>query len=140
LAGDGDTSPADSPSQLEGDPADAPSQADLSRSVLEDVEELLVDARTWFDAEVTYQKTRAGFVGSSLKFAFAFGIGALIAVLLLLVALTVGLLIALTPLVTAWGATAIVVVSLGLVAILLMRAASNRWRELMGAIRENKES
>ena len=58
------------------------------RSLLTDVEDLLVDARVWFDAEVAYQKTRAGFVAASLKQA----IGLLVvAAVLALVALAMGL-------------------------------------------------
>ncbi len=140
MPGERDTPPAEAPLPLEDEPADAQPQADQARSVLDDVEDLLVDARTWFDAEVTYQKTRASFVGASLKALVGLAVGAAIIGFLLLVALTVGLLIALTPLVTAWGATAIVVIVLGLVILMLLRTASARWRDLMDAIHEGKES
>lgn len=139
MPGERDTSPAEVPFRVEGEPADAPSQADRARSVLDDVEDLLVNVRTWFDAEVAYQKTRVGFVGSSLKALIGLAVGAAVFGLLLLVALTVGLLIALTPLVTAWGATAIVVAILGVVIFLLLRTASARWRDMMDAVREGRE-
>lgn len=98
-----------------------------------------MDARNWFDAEIAYQKTRAGFVSSSFKTVLALGIGAAVLGFLILVALTVGLLIALTPLITAWGATAIVVLVLGAIVFVMAKAAASRWAEIMDAIREGRE-
>ena len=53
---------------------------------------------------------------------------------LALVGLTVGLIIALAPWLTAWGASAVVVGLLLVAALLAMRAASARWSRLMQAI------
>lgn len=110
------------------------------RSLFDDFEALLEDARTYFDAELTYQKTRAGFVANRFKKTVAFGVvGAFFAVLAT-IGLTVGLIIALTPLITAWGATAVVVLGLLLVAYLAVRSAGKAWNELTGAMSADKET
>ncbi|MXO71722.1 phage holin family protein [Alteraurantiacibacter buctensis] len=109
------------------------------RSLLGDVEDLLVDARIWFDAEVAYQKTRAGFVAASLKQAIALLVVAAVLALVALIGLTVGLIISLMPLLGALGSTLLVTAALLLVALLITRSAAGRWRDAAGAIRESEE-
>ena len=105
------------------------------RSLIEDVEALVDDARTYLDAELTYQKTRASFVSDRLKKTIVFGAAAAVLGLVALIGLTVGLIIALTPLITGWGATAVVVgLELVVVFMLLKRAARN-WNSMMGVVR-----
>jgi hypothetical protein len=58
---------------------------------------------------------------------------------LALIGLTVGLIIALTPLLTAWGASALVVLLLLLAAGLCVNSASKRWKRLMTAIDGGRE-
>ena len=100
------------------------------RSVIDDVEALISDARTYVDAEMSFQKSRVAFIGSSVGRAAAFGAGAAIIALVAAIAIAVGLVIALAPLVTAWGATAIVGGALLLTAYLLVRTAAKTWREM----------
>ena len=107
--------------------------------LLDDLEALVEDARTYFDAEMSYQKTRAGFVADRLKKTIAFGVVAAYFAVLATIGLTVGLIIALTPLITAWGATAIVVLALLLAAYLLVRKAGKAWRDIMGAVKSDEE-
>lgn len=107
-----------------------------SRSLVNDIEDLLVDVRTWLDAEFTYQKSRAGFVAASLKQAIALVVVAGVLALLALIGLTLGLIIALAPLLTPLGATAAVVIVLLLISLLLLRSAASRWRDAAGAIKE----
>ena len=109
------------------------------RSLLDDVEDLLVDARIWFDAEVAYQKTRAGFVAAQIRNAVALLLAAAVLTLVALIALAVGLVITLIPVLGPFGATLVVFVVLVLVAILLARSAASRWRDAAGAIRESEE-
>ncbi len=54
--------------------------------------------------------------------------------MLALIGLTMGMIIALTPLITAWGATAVVVLTLLLIAYLLVWRAGKAWNELTGAM------
>ena len=104
------------------------------RSLLEDVEALVDDGKTYLEAELTYQKTRAAFVADRVKAAFVYAAIAAALSCLALIGLTVGLIIALTPLLTAWGASTLVVGLLILGAVVCTRAASRRWQHLMTAI------
>jgi VIT1/CCC1 family predicted Fe2+/Mn2+ transporter len=114
--------------------------ADERRSLREDIEDLLVDARTWLDAEFAYQKSRAGFVASSLKTALACILGALTIALIALIGLTVGAIMALVPVVGTVGATGIVVGVLLVVCAILLGTAAARWRDISAAIREDTVS
>ena len=103
------------------------------RSLLEDVEALIEDGKTYLEAELAFQKTRAAFVAQGAK--GIAGLGALAAGLavLALIGLTVGLILALTPLITAWGATAVVVGALLIGAWLCVRSGLKRWRGISAA-------
>ena len=104
-----------------------------ARSLLEDVEALIDDGKTYLEAELAFQKTRAAFVGDRTKSAIAFGAAALLFVSLALVGLTVGAIIALTPLLTAWGATAAVVGALLVATAVAGLAAQRSVKSLIGA-------
>ena len=75
------------------------------RSLREDVEALIEDGKTYLETELVYQKTRAAFVADRAKGAVIFGAVAILLAFLALVGLTVGLIFALTPLLTAWSRT-----------------------------------
>jgi len=104
------------------------------RSLLDDVEALIDDGKTYLEAEVAYQKTRAAFVADRAKAALIYGVVAALLAFLALIGLTVGLIIALTPLLTAWGASAVVVALLVMGALIAVKGAANRWNRLMAAI------
>lgn len=109
------------------------------RSLFEDVEAIIEDGRTYLDAEIQYQKTRAAFVADKAKDAAIFAaVGGSMA-LLALVALTVGLVIALEPHLTAWGAAAAVTGAWALLAMIFIRLAARRWQRLVGAFLTRKE-
>ena len=108
-----------------------------TRSLFDDLEALIDDGRTYLEAEFTYQKTRASFVTDKLKKTVAFAVVALVIAFLAAIGLTVGLIIALTPHVTGWGATAIVVGGMLLIAYLMVRRAGRNWNAMMGVIKEN---
>ncbi|MXP40772.1 phage holin family protein [Altererythrobacter soli] len=109
------------------------------RSLFEDVEVLIEDGKTYLEAELNFQKTRARFAGDHAKWVLAYGSVALVVALVALIALAVGLIIALTPHLSAWGATALVVVLFGVVAALAARAALSRVRELSKAFGSGTE-
>lgn len=90
-----------------------------SPSLADDITALLDDGRTYLEAEVQYQKSRAAFALNRGKSGAVYGIAALALLHLALVALVVGLVIALSPLITPWGATAAVVAALALGAAFL---------------------
>lgn len=122
----------------QSDPADDGAVAEL-RSLRDDVEALIDDGKTYLETELVYQKTRAAFVAERAKDAVLFGAIAAALAVLALIGLTVGLIIALTPLLTAWGASAVVVALLLLAAWLFGRAAADRWARLMAAIETERE-
>ncbi|MBX9885357.1 MAG: phage holin family protein [Novosphingobium sp.] len=76
---------------------------------------LLEDGQTLLAAEIAFQKARAGFVLGRAKGILVLGVLALALLFFALMALVVGLLLALAPLVGPWGALAVVV--LGLLAL-----------------------
>ncbi len=78
-------------------------------SLIEDIQALYEDGTAYIEAEVSYQKTRVAFVASKTGSVAAYGFGVLAFLHLALIALVVGSLVALLPLVGAWGATGIVV-------------------------------
>ena len=81
-------------------------------SLTDDVRALFEDGKTYAQAELAYQKSRGRFVADRAKSVAVFGIGALALVHLALIALVIGLIIALIPLVGPWLATGIVVLAL----------------------------
>ena len=116
----------------------APEEDEASRSLREDVEALIDDGKTYLEAELAYQKTRAAFVADRAKGALVFGAVAALFAFLALIGLTVGLIIALTPWLTAWGASALVVGLLIVGALIAARSAGKRWSKLMAAIQDDK--
>ena len=76
---------------------------------------LLEDGQTLFAAEIAFQKARAGFVLGRAKGILVLAALALALLFFALMALVMGLLLALTPLIGPWGALAAVV--LGLLAL-----------------------
>lgn len=107
---------------------------DSERSLIEDVEALIEDGKVYLEAEIAYQKTRAAYVADEARSALLYGAVAAGFGFLALVALSIGLIIALAPLLTAWGASALVVGLLLIGAVIAGRAASQRWNRLMSAI------
>lgn len=81
---------------------------------------------------------RAGIAAKGLKDVALFGLIALIVAVFGLGALVVGLLLALTPLVTAWGATAIVAGGLFIIALVLILVAKARWAKTLAAISDDE--
>lgn len=114
--------PDETPATAEGDSGFMPLIAELRL--------LLQDATTFARSEIAYQTSRARVVGAGLRNIALLALFALIFVVFALGGLTVGLLLALTPLVTAWGATAIVVGTLLLGAALCLLAGLGSWRRM----------
>lgn len=109
---------------------DGDNDTSSSPSLVDDVVALVSDSRNFVQAEIGFQKTRLAFAANRSKSAVLSGIFALAFIHLALIALVVGLVIALTPHVTAWGATAIVVGVLLLGAFILLMHMRNSTREI----------
>ncbi len=114
--------------------APGPAAADTSFSALrDDVAALVEDARTYAEAEIAFQKTRAGLAGRHGARALVLLVLALVLLHIALIALAVGAVIALAPLVTIWGAIAIVVGVL-LLGVVLLVASARKDGRLLGAM------
>ncbi len=120
----------------EPDDAETAGADDGISSVIADVRQLAADAKSLAEAELAYQTSRAQFAGQAAGRIALYGLVALVLAVFALGALVVGLLIALTPLVTAWGATAIVAGGLALVALLCVMLAKAKWTRAKAAIAE----
>jgi len=93
------------------------------RSLNEDLHQLAQDARAYAEAEFKFQKTRAAYAASASKSVLVYALAALVLVFFAVMALVVGSVIALAPLITPWGSTAVVTLALlGLAVLLLLRA------------------
>jgi hypothetical protein len=109
---------------------------DATRSLIDDARQLVEDARTLAEAELAYQKARAKVAGAHAGGIAGMGVLALTLIYFALMALVFGLVFALAPLLTAWGATAAVVLGLLLCAGLAALVALGRWKRLKALIDE----
>jgi hypothetical protein len=103
----------------------ASDEADARRSLVEDFEALFDDGKTYAEAEIAYQKTRARLAGSYAKSGLIYGLLALFLTHMVLIGLTVGAILVLAPLTGPLIATAIVagVLLAGVAALALMAKA-----------------
>jgi hypothetical protein len=105
----------------DGAPPEAPETT--FSALREDVTALVEDARNYAEAEIAFQKTRAALAGKHGARALVMLVLALVLLHIALIALAVGAVIALAPLVTIWGAIAIVVGVMLFGVALLVRVA-----------------
>lgn len=122
----------------EESPVGAP--APVEPSLTDDVRALIDDGKTYLEAELQFQKSRAAFALDRGKSGAAFGLAAIALIHLALIGLVVGTVIALTPAIGAWGATALVVAILIIAAVILGLAAKRRFARLAAAFRETNTS
>lgn len=102
-----------------------PDEASGFAALRDDVAALVDDARTYAEAEIAFQKTRAVLAGKRGGRALVLVVLALVLLHVALIALAVGAVLALAPLVTIWGAIATVVGVLLFGVFLLVRAAAS---------------
>ena len=116
------------------DETSAGMSAPVDDSLIEDVRNLVDDGKTYLEAELQYQKSRAALVAGRGRSGAIYGVIALALVHLALVALVVGLVIALAPLITAWGATAAVAGALAVIAAVFAVKAKGKFASISGAL------
>jgi len=112
---------------------------DDGRSLFADIETLIDDSRTFVEAEIAFQKTRMAYTGQKGRNAAIFGICAAILAVFALFGLIVGLIIALSPLLTAWGATALIVGILLVAAFICAMVAFRNFQKIRAAFRKDRE-
>ncbi|TMM49836.1 phage holin family protein [Qipengyuania marisflavi] len=111
------------------DDHEPPEQGDgtqFRRSLVDDLLALFDDGKTYAEAELRYQRGRAGFAANRVKYALAYGLAAFGVLHLALIGLTVGLVIALAPLIGGWAATAIVVIGLIALGVMLLQMLKSK--------------
>ncbi|MFC4255632.1 phage holin family protein [Altererythrobacter xixiisoli] len=110
------------------------------RSLLGDIGDLFEDGRTYVEAELAFQKTRGAYAAGQLKSALIYAVIALVLVFFAVLGITVGLIIALAPILTIWGSTALVAGVLLLGAALAALKLSKHARALTGAFKNKPGS
>lgn len=115
---------------------DAPIDA-AERSLVDDVRDLVSDGRTLLEAELAYQKSRAALAGRTAKSMAGWIALALSLVFFALMALVMGLLLILAPLIGGLGATLVVVAGLLIAAGLSGWVAMRRWQAMSRRLSED---
>lgn len=116
--------------------AEANAKAD-DASLMADIDALLTDGKTYVQAEIAFQKSRAGYAANRLKASAFYAAAALGLIHLALIALTVGAVIALTPLTGPWLATGIVVALLLLIAAIFLLRLRSRIGDIRAAFEDD---
>lgn len=109
------------------------------RSLFADIGTLIDDGRTLVQAEIAYQKTRASYAGRQGLYLLVTLVFVAVVLILALMALVLGVVLALAPVFTPWGAGVAVAGILCLLAILALALASWFWRNLRRAFGGNEE-
>lgn len=118
----------------------ADTQADnaAERSLVDDVRDMVADGRTLLEAELAYQKSRAAIAGRTAKSIAGWIALALSLVFFALMALVMGLLLTMAPLIGPFGATALVILALLAGAGLAALAAMRRWKAMSRRLAEDE--
>jgi Flp pilus assembly protein TadB len=120
--------------EVEADTIDIVEEDARDRSLQDDLRALGSQARDYAQAEFSFQKTRLAYAGKEARGIAVLLAGAVFFVMLALMGLVFGLVLALTPLITAWGATAAVCLTLLVVAVVCGILALGRWRGMTAAL------
>lgn len=119
---------------LRGDEEAPHRQPGLSDEILA----LIEDGRTYAEAEFAFQKTRLSYTAQQGKSAALAVLAAFAFLHLALIAMVVGAVIALTPYLTAWGATAAVVGVLLIATLAVLLRARARARDIAEAFADEE--
>ena len=104
----------------------------------DDVRQLVGDGRAFVEAELAWQKARAVFAGKQIGVIALLGLLALALAFFALMALVLGLILALTPSLGAWGAMAAVTGGLLLTAALAGLLAALRAKRMVRLIADKQ--
>jgi uncharacterized membrane protein YqjE len=103
-------------------------------SLAQDLRQLAGEAKTLAQAELAFQKSRAAYVGAETRTIALLLVVAAVVVFFAVMALVVGTVIALGPLLGPWGAMAAVTLVLILLAGLCAWSAKTRLKRMMTII------
>jgi hypothetical protein len=117
------------------DPAgDETPAATPDHSLRDDVRAVIEDGKTYLEAELQFQKSRAAFVADRSRSGAIYAVGALLLLHLALITLAIGLVFALSRVFGPWGATGIVVGVLVIGGVVLGLAAKRRFTGMTTAL------
>ncbi len=122
--------PATVPTPGPGDAAATVAENSGLGSLADDLRELADNAQTLLEAELAYQSARAAYAWNRGSGIAIWLIVAATAGFFTVVALVVGLLLALIPLVGVWGSLGIVAASLALLAVFALLRASGKFKRM----------
>jgi uncharacterized membrane protein YqjE len=125
------------------DQADAPVDEDgkaQERPLVDELRALAAQGEAYARAELDYQKARAAFAGQELRAVAISGVLALFFVFFALMALTVGTLFSLVPVLSPWGATAATFGALVVLAGLCAALAAWRFSRMRRALADKGRS
>ncbi|GFE72898.1 phage holin family protein [Novosphingobium sp. TCA1] len=117
-----------------------PTPQDEDLSLVEDVRLLIGEARTFAQAEVAYQKTRAAYVGAQTKAIAVLGLGAVVLVIFAVMALVLGAVIAVGTLIGPWLAMIVVPLAILIVAAIMGISARNRSKKMLALVLDKGDS
>jgi hypothetical protein len=123
----------DSPPLMSAD-ADDPADRPLS----DDLRLLIDDGRTLLEAELAYQKSRAIATGSGIATVVGWAVAGFVILLLAVIAALFGVVLELSVLFGAAGATLIVVFSMLVLATLCALIVQNKWRKVRRMIGDDQ--
>ena len=126
--------PVDDPAPSPGDTAAAFAETSGLGSLAGDLRELADDAQTLVEAELAYQSARAAYAWNRGQGVAIWLIIAATAAFFTVVAMVVGLLLALAPYVGVWGALGIVAAGLALLAGFALLRASAKFKRMRTAL------
>lgn len=104
------------------------------RSLPDDVSDVIDRARAYLNAELTLQKARVSYAATGARTTAIGVVGAFVFGYFALMAMVFGLILALAPRLTAWGATAVVGGPLLILALAFAWLALGGWRRISGAV------
>ncbi len=104
----------------------------------DDIRQLATDARALAEAEFAYQKARAAFAGNEAKRIAILGAFAAVFVYFALMALIMGTVIALGPVLGLWGATAAVTGGLLLAVLICAALILMRIKRMKTVLKDDK--
>ena len=104
------------------------------RSLVEDIKDLASDGRTFVEAELAYQKSRAALAGAGAKGIAGWASLALALVFFALMALVLGVLLGIAEFIGIWAATGVTVLLVLSAAGLAGLAANRRWQRMRAAL------
>jgi uncharacterized membrane protein YqjE len=107
-------------------------------SFAQDLRQLAADGKAFAQAELSFQKSRAAYVGSEIRTIAVLAIVAMVLVFFAVMSLVIGTVIALGPLLGPWGAMGAVTFALLFLSVLGLLSAKTRLKRMVAIVSGNE--